>query len=56
MLVIDGAYQEFVEDPAFSNGAELVLEGAENVLVTGTLSKMFGLGACALGGDLPRLM
>ena len=49
MLVLDGAYQEFVEDPAFSNGTELVLEGAENVLVTGTLSKMFGLGGLRVG-------
>ena len=49
LLVLDGAYQEFVEDAAYTNGAELVLAGAENVLITGTLSKMFGLGGLRVG-------
>ena len=49
LLVIDGAYREYVEQPDFSTGLELVEAGAENVLVTGTLSKIFGLGGLRVG-------
>lgn len=49
LLVIDGAYREYVEQPDFSTGFELVQAGAENVLVTGTLSKIYGLGGLRVG-------
>ncbi len=49
LLVVDGAYREYVEQPDFSTGLELVAAGKENVLVTGTLSKIFGLGGLRVG-------
>lgn len=49
LLVVDGAYREYVERPDYSSGIDLVQAGAENVLVTGTLSKIFGLGGLRVG-------
>ena len=49
LLVIDGAYREYVEQPDFGTGFELVRAGANNVLVTGTFSKIFGLGGLRVG-------
>ncbi len=49
LLVVDGAYREYVEQPDFSTGLELVAAGKENVLVTGTLSKIYGLGGLRVG-------
>ena len=42
VLLLDSAYAEYVADPAYSAGHELV-EGTENVIVTRTFSKAFGL-------------
>ena len=49
LLVVDGAYREYVERSDFSTGLELVTAGKDNILVTGTLSKIFGLGGLRVG-------
>lgn len=46
LLVIDGAYAEFVED--YDGGAALV-ETRENVVMTRTFSKLYGLGGVRVG-------
>ncbi|MEM9043769.1 MAG: histidinol-phosphate transaminase [Pseudomonadota bacterium] len=46
LLVLDGAYAEFVEE--YDGGARLV-EARENVVMTRTFSKIHGLGALRLG-------
>ena len=48
VLVIDSAYAEYCDDPAYSDGIELV-EGTENVIVTRTFSKAYGLAAVRVG-------
>jgi histidinol-phosphate aminotransferase len=48
ILVIDGAYSEFCDDPAFSDGLDLA-RTAENVVVTRTFSKLHGLAALRVG-------
>ncbi len=48
ILVIDAAYSEYVEDPDYSDGQELVA-AHENVVMTRTFSKIFGLAALRLG-------
>ncbi|MEM8949271.1 MAG: histidinol-phosphate transaminase [Pseudomonadota bacterium] len=48
VLVIDAAYAEYVRRGDYTNGQELV-ERAENVVMTRTFSKMFGLAALRLG-------
>jgi histidinol-phosphate aminotransferase len=47
ILVIDGAYAEFVDDPAFNDGLDLA-RGAANIMVTHTFSKM-GLASARVG-------
>lgn len=53
LLVIDAAYAEYVTDGAYTDGHELVQEaiasGANNVVVTHTFSKIFGLAALRIG-------
>ncbi len=52
LLVLDGAYAEFV--PGFDAGAALV-DARENVVMTRTFSKIYGLGALRVGwGYGPR--
>ncbi len=46
ILVLDGAYAEYVED--FDGGAQLV-ESRENVVMTRTFSKLYGLGGLRVG-------
>jgi histidinol-phosphate aminotransferase len=46
--VLDGAYSEFVRDPAFDDGMDLA-RTAENVVVTRTFSKLHGLAALRVG-------
>ena len=46
MLVIDGAYAEYVE--SYDGGAALV-EARENVVMTRTFSKLYGLGGLRVG-------
>jgi histidinol-phosphate aminotransferase len=48
MLVLDSAYAEFVDDPAYDDGLSLVGE-RDNLVVTRTLSKAFGLAALRVG-------
>ena len=53
VLVLDGAYAEFVADPAFEDGMSMVRE-FENVVVTRTFSKLHGLAALRVGwGYMP---
>ncbi len=48
ILVLDGAYAEFVDDPGFSDGLDLARH-AENIVVTRTFSKIHGLAALRVG-------
>ncbi len=48
VLVLDGAYSEFVTDPAFDDGMDLARD-AQNVVVTHTFSKLHGLAALRVG-------
>jgi histidinol-phosphate aminotransferase len=48
VLVIDSAYAEFVADPAYTSGLDLV-DGTANVVVTRTFSKAYGLAALRVG-------
>ncbi|PCI34042.1 MAG: histidinol-phosphate transaminase [Alphaproteobacteria bacterium] len=48
LLVLDGAYAEFVAADDFQAGIELVKK-ARNVLMTRTFSKLYGLAALRLG-------
>ncbi len=52
LLVVDSAYAEYCDDPAYSDGRELVaacVDGAENTVMTRTFSKIYGLAALRLG-------
>ena len=48
LLVIDGAYAEYVRANDYTAGLELALE-AENVVMTRTFSKIYGLAALRIG-------
>jgi histidinol-phosphate aminotransferase len=48
LLVIDAAYAEYARSNDYSAGIEMV-DRAENVVVTRTFSKLFGLAALRLG-------
>ena len=48
LLVLDGAYAEYVDRPDFDAGLSLV-EGGENTVMTRTFSKIWGLGGARLG-------
>ncbi len=48
LLVIDAAYAEFMTEEDYDAGIELV-ERNENVIMTRTFSKMYGLGGIRLG-------
>jgi len=48
-VVFDEAYREFVDDPDYGDGLDLLLAGHRNVVVLCTLSKAFGLAALRLG-------
>lgn len=53
LLILDSAYAEYPEDPTYSDGHDLVAEaiasGANNVVVTHTFSKIYGLAALRVG-------
>jgi histidinol-phosphate aminotransferase len=53
VLVVDAAYAEFVTERDYEPGVELVdaarRSGADNVVMTRTFSKVFGLGGLRLG-------
>lgn len=48
VFVIDSAYAEYVDQDDYSDGTELV-EGHDNVIMTRTFSKAFGLAALRVG-------
>jgi len=48
VVVLDEAYTEYVDDPAFPDGIEL-LAHYPNLVVTRTFSKIFGLAALRVG-------
>jgi histidinol-phosphate aminotransferase len=48
LLILDEAYYEFVDDPAYAGSHRLVLE-SENVISTRTFSKVHGLAALRIG-------
>ncbi|MFW0777130.1 MAG: histidinol-phosphate transaminase [Rickettsiales bacterium] len=48
LLVVDGAYSEYVTNPDYSDGKELVAN-SDNVVVLRTFSKIYGLSALRLG-------
>lgn len=48
LLVLDGAYEEYVTEPDYEAGFELVAEN-RNVVLTHTFSKIYGLAALRLG-------
>jgi histidinol-phosphate aminotransferase len=48
ILVLDGAYAEFVSDPTFEDGISMVRE-FDNVVITRTFSKLHGLAALRVG-------
>lgn len=48
ILVLDGAYAEFADDPGYQDGLELARD-AQNVVVTRTFSKIHGLAGLRVG-------
>jgi len=48
LLVLDGAYAEFAASPDYSDGLDLA-RGADNIVVTRTFSKAYGLAALRVG-------
>ena len=48
LLVIDDAYYEYIEDPNYSSGIDLFSK-SENVIVTRTFSKIYGLAGLRIG-------
>lgn len=55
LVVIDEAYQDFVEDPEFPRTIELINKGF-NIIATRTFSKVYGLASLRVGygfGKLP---
>ena len=48
LLVIDGAYSEYVVDPAYESGVSLV-RAHENVVLTHSFSKIYGLAGARVG-------
>ncbi|MDR6294232.1 histidinol-phosphate aminotransferase [Inquilinus ginsengisoli] len=48
ILALDAAYAEYIDDPDYSAGADLV-DRAGNVVMLRTFSKIYGMGALRLG-------
>ena len=49
LLIVDGAYAEYADAPDFDDGSALIRTGAENVMLTRTFSKVYGLAALRVG-------
>ncbi len=53
ILVLDGAYAEYMADDRYTDGADMVREaieaGADNVVMMRTFSKVYGLGGARVG-------
>lgn len=48
LLVLDAAYTEYVDDPEYTDGHDLVA-AHNNIVVTRTFSKVYGMGGVRLG-------
>ena len=48
VVVIDGAYSEFVTDKSYSDGIDLI-DNFSNLIITRTFSKIFALAGLRLG-------
>ncbi|WP_405280482.1 pyridoxal phosphate-dependent aminotransferase [Cobetia sp. Ld8] len=58
LFIIDEAYAEFVNDPAFRSADHLIAGGARNVLLLKTFSKIHAMAGLRVGyavGDVDRL-
>jgi len=53
LVVLDEAYHDYAEDPLYSSMAGLVRDG-ENVLVTRTFSKIYGMAGLRVGYGMAR--
>ena len=51
-LVVDQAYREYVDDPAYGDAAEALRGGHDNVVALRTFSKAYGLAGLRLGYGL----
>jgi histidinol-phosphate aminotransferase len=49
LLVLDAAYAEYADAPDYNPGTALVDNGADNVIVTRTFSKIYGMAGMRLG-------
>jgi histidinol-phosphate aminotransferase len=49
LMVLDGAYADYVRDPAYGDGGLALSAEVPNVLVSRTFSKLFGLAGMRLG-------
>ena len=49
LLVLDCAYGDYVRDPAYGDGGLVLAGRAENVVVSRTFSKLFGMAGLRLG-------
>jgi histidinol-phosphate aminotransferase len=49
MVVLDQAYGDFADDPAYPDGLELVKAGYQNVIIYRTFSKIYGMAGLRLG-------
>jgi histidinol-phosphate aminotransferase len=49
VVVIDGAYAEFVDDPEYGDAVSLVERGCSNVIALRTFSKAYGLAGLRIG-------
>lgn len=48
-VVVDGAYAEYVDDPDYGDGLDLVRRGHPNVIALRTMSKAYGLAGLRIG-------
>lgn len=49
LLVLDNAYAEYVTDPGYEDGGFDMVDRHDNVVVTRTFSKLYGMGGLRLG-------
>ena len=49
LLLLDGAYADYVRNPAYGDGGLALSARADNVLVSRTFSKLFGMAGMRLG-------
>ena len=49
LLIVDGAYADYVRDPAYGDGGLALAGRTDNVMVSRTFSKLFGMAGLRLG-------